>query len=37
LIAGVYLCQQPNDPPPGIRVHRQEVDDVDPILPVLIA
>jgi hypothetical protein len=28
VIAGVYLCQHPRDPPPLVRMHRQEVDDV---------
>jgi hypothetical protein len=31
------LTQQSHDPPPCIRAHRQEVDDVRPALPVLEA
>jgi hypothetical protein len=31
------LAKHAHDSPPRIRIHRQEVDDVSPILPVLVA
>jgi hypothetical protein len=34
---GVDLAQHPHDLLPRIRVHRQEIDDVGPVLPVLVA
>jgi hypothetical protein len=34
---GVDLAENPSDAAPGLRVHRQEVDDVGPVVPVLIA
>jgi hypothetical protein len=36
-ITCVDLSEQPRDLPPRVRMHRQEVDDVGPVLAVLIA
>jgi hypothetical protein len=33
----VDLTEQPRHPPPSIRIHHQEVDDVGPVLTVLVA
>jgi hypothetical protein len=37
LSSSVHRWIDPRHPPPGIRVHRQQVDDVRPVLPVLVA
>src|SRR5262249_49935988 len=34
---GVDLAEDPRHPSPCIRIHRQEVDDVRPVLAVLVA
>jgi hypothetical protein len=37
LLLRVDLPEHPRKPPPVIPMHRQEVDDVGPVLPVLVA
>jgi hypothetical protein len=37
LPSSVDLCEHPHDLPPSIRMHRHEVDDVGPVLTVLVA
>ena len=37
MLPGFDLTKQPHDLSPSIRMHRQEVDDVRPVLTVLVA